>query len=181
MAYDKGRGTCVSTWNPVFVSIKYPAWNSERLANEANQQISCCQTTIEEFGRRMKGRFFVKGNKDERISNKCCDGEENVDCCERKWFLSKSTHQRGRACQFFKCFRLCSSSCEIWYQHYSVNRFFLLTVYLWLQQEIFCLNNIRGATITENLMTSLIISNKTSLQACLIYIASGYVLYVKEK
>ena len=34
--------------------------------NERNQQISCCQTTIEEFGRRMKGRFLVKGNKDER-------------------------------------------------------------------------------------------------------------------
>ena len=52
--------------------------------NERNQQISCCQTTIEEFGRRMKGRFLVKGNKDERIPSKCCDGEENVECCERK-------------------------------------------------------------------------------------------------
>ena len=50
----------------------------ERLANKTNQQISCCQTTIQEFGRRMKGRYLSKGNKDK----KCCDGKKNVDCVQ---------------------------------------------------------------------------------------------------
>ena len=30
----------------------------------------------------MKGGFLVKGNKDEGISKKSCDGEENVSCWE---------------------------------------------------------------------------------------------------
>ena len=54
----------------------HPTGNIERLSNKTNQQISCCQTTIQEFGRRMEGRFLVKGNKDKRIAKKCCDGEE---------------------------------------------------------------------------------------------------------
>ena len=37
-------------------------------------------TTIQEFGGWMKGRFPMKGNKDWRIPKNCCDGEENVDC-----------------------------------------------------------------------------------------------------
>ena len=31
----------------------------------------------EKFG--VRGRLLVKGNKDERITKKRCDGEENVD------------------------------------------------------------------------------------------------------
>ena len=74
---------CVMTKARVFVNRVHQISNTERLSNKTNQQVSCCQTPIQEFGRRMKGRFFVKGNKDERITKKCCDGEENVDCCER--------------------------------------------------------------------------------------------------
>ena len=64
----------------MFVSYGHPIRCIERLANKTNQQISCCQTTIQEFGRRMKGRYLSKGNKDERIPKKCCDGKKNVDC-----------------------------------------------------------------------------------------------------
>ena len=32
--------------------------------NKTNAEISYCQTAIQEFRRRMKGRFLVKGNKD---------------------------------------------------------------------------------------------------------------------
>ena len=32
----------------------------------------------EKFG--VRGRLLVKGNKDGRITEKRCDGEENVDC-----------------------------------------------------------------------------------------------------
>ena len=46
---------------------------------ESIQQISCCQTSMQEFGRGVKGRFLVKGNKDKKISRKRCDGEENVN------------------------------------------------------------------------------------------------------
>ena len=46
---------------------------------ESIQQISCCQTSMQEFGRGVKGRFLVKGNKDKKISCKRCDGEENVN------------------------------------------------------------------------------------------------------
>ena len=46
---------------------------------ESIQQISCCQTLMQEFGRGVKGRFLVKGNKDKKISRKRCDGEENVN------------------------------------------------------------------------------------------------------
>ena len=45
----------------------HPTGNTERLSNKTNQQISCCQTTIQEFGRRMEGRFLVKGNKDREL------------------------------------------------------------------------------------------------------------------
>ena len=37
--------------------------SNERLAYKTNQQISCCQTTIQEFGRRMERRYLVKCNK----------------------------------------------------------------------------------------------------------------------
>ena len=49
------------------------------LHQESNQQISCCQTSIRELGRGVKGMLLVKGNKDKRIAKKRCDGEENVD------------------------------------------------------------------------------------------------------
>ena len=35
---------------------------------------------MQEFGRRMEGRYFVKGNKDEKVPQKCHKREENVDC-----------------------------------------------------------------------------------------------------
>ena len=60
----------------MFVNYGHPIRCIERLANKTNQQISCCQTTIQEFGRWMKGRYPSKGNKDK----KCCDGKKNVDC-----------------------------------------------------------------------------------------------------
>ena len=111
---------------PVFVNHGHPMSNMERLSNKTNQQVSCCQTPIQEFGRRMKGRFFVKGNKDERISKKCCDGEENVDCCERNWCWLKPTHdQRGGAYQFFKCFL---SLFHLWWNLLSNNSAFVSSV-----------------------------------------------------
>ena len=48
--------------------------------NKTNQQISCCETLIEEFVWRMEGRLLVKGNDDKSIPKNYCDGEENVDC-----------------------------------------------------------------------------------------------------
>ena len=76
MACDDDRVICV-------VEIRKAQGSIEGLGNKANQKISCCQTTIQEFGRWMKGRFLVKGNKDQRIPKKCCHGEESVHCCER--------------------------------------------------------------------------------------------------
>ena len=55
-------------------------FGDERLAYQTNQQISCCQTTIQEFGRRMERRYLVKCNKDQRIPKKCCKGKKNVGC-----------------------------------------------------------------------------------------------------
>ena len=45
--------------------------------------------------RGLKGRSLVMGNKNKRIAKKRCDGEENVDYCERNWFLLTPTYQRG--------------------------------------------------------------------------------------
>ena len=70
---------CESENTPVPKSAGDQKGSIERLVNKTNQQISCCQTTIQEFGRRMKGRFPVKGNKDKSIPKKCSDGEENVN------------------------------------------------------------------------------------------------------
>ena len=64
----------------MFVNHGHPTGNTERLSNKTNQQISCCQTTIQEFGRRMEGRFLVNGNKDKRINKKCCDVKCDVKC-----------------------------------------------------------------------------------------------------
>ena len=68
---------CVSIKTPVFVKHRQIGW-----VTKTNQQISGCQTMIQEFGWRMEGRFLMKGNKDKRIPKSCCDGEENVDCRE---------------------------------------------------------------------------------------------------
>ena len=44
----------------------------------------------------MEGRFFVKGKKNERIPENCCDGEENVDCWELQGLLFWFTYpQQG--------------------------------------------------------------------------------------
>ena len=74
--------------------------NIESLANETNQKISRCQTTVQRFGRWMNGRFFAKGNKDKRIPESCRDGEEDVYYCEMNRLLLQSTIQRGRIYQF---------------------------------------------------------------------------------
>ena len=89
MACDDDRVICVEENSPVFESpgIRKAQGSIEGLGNKANQKISCCQTTIQEFGRWMKGRFLVKGNNDQRIPKKCCDGEENVHRCERNWSI----------------------------------------------------------------------------------------------
>ena len=85
MACDDDRVICVIENSPVFESpgIRKAQGSMERLGNKANQKISCGQTTIQEFGRWMEGRFLVKGNKDQRIPKKCCHGKENVHRCER--------------------------------------------------------------------------------------------------
>ena len=83
---------CVPTKTPVFVNHRHPVNSTVRLGNKTNQQISCCQTTIQELGWRMKARFLVKGNEDKRISKNCCDGEENIDCWEWNGLLFKLTY-----------------------------------------------------------------------------------------
>ena len=51
----------------------------KRLGNKTNQQISCCQTTIQEFGWWMKEDFLLRATRiDEGIPKKFCDGEDNV-------------------------------------------------------------------------------------------------------
>ena len=43
----------------------------------------------------MEGWLFVKGNKDERIPENCCDGEEDVDCWEWNGLSLNSPTQTG--------------------------------------------------------------------------------------
>ena len=75
---------CVSAKTPAaFVNNGNPKSCKKRIRNKTNEEISYCQTTIQQFGRRMKGRFLVKGNKDKSIPKKCREGEENVDCLQR--------------------------------------------------------------------------------------------------
>ena len=71
--------------------------NHDRLAKNANQQVSLCQTTIQEFGRRVKGRFLMKGNKDKRTPKTDYDGEENVNCWVVDGLWLKSIYQRRDA------------------------------------------------------------------------------------
>ena len=59
----------------VFVNRGYQISNTERLSNKTKQQVSCCQTTIQEF---------VKGKKDKRIPKTGYDGEE-IDSDTRVW------------------------------------------------------------------------------------------------
>ena len=84
MACDDVRVIYVLENSPVFErpGIQKAQGSMERLGNKANRQISCCQTTIQEFGRWMEGRFLVKGNKDQIVPKKCCHGKENVHRCE---------------------------------------------------------------------------------------------------
>ena len=62
---------CVLTETPVFVNQGHIVSSNDIPAKNANQQVNCCQTTIQEF---------VKGKKDKRIPKTGYDGEENVNC-----------------------------------------------------------------------------------------------------
>ena len=106
MAWYEDCFPCVPKKTTVFVNHGHPLSSIERLCNKTNQQMSCCQTTIQEFGWRMERRFLVKGNKDKRIPKSCCDGEENVDCWEWNELFFKLIYRN----QSFKCFCVCSIS-----------------------------------------------------------------------
>ena len=60
------KSSLVST--PVSVNNRHPISSMDTLSNKINQQISCCRTTIKEFGRRMKGRLLVKSNREKENS-----------------------------------------------------------------------------------------------------------------
>ena len=54
----------------------------------------------------MKGIYFVKGNKDEEVPQKCHEREENVDFRKIKWLLSHLPAYDGektRSSNFFVC------------------------------------------------------------------------------
>ena len=69
--HNVGCVPCVLTETPVFVNQGHIGSSHDRLAKNANQQVSCCQTTIQ---------VFVKGKKDKRIPKTGYEGEENVNC-----------------------------------------------------------------------------------------------------
>jgi len=52
----------VATKIPIFLNQGHPIDDKERLRNKTNTKISNCQTTKQEFGRRMKGRLLAKGD-----------------------------------------------------------------------------------------------------------------------
>ena len=133
MAWYEDCVPCVPKKTPVFVNHGNPISSIERLGNKTNQQISCCQTTIQEFGRRMEGRSLMKGNKDKRIPKSCCDGQENVDCRERNRL--KHIYRD----QSFKCFCLCSISRYICCCHHPAVVSTLLQVILSYNEEYFVL------------------------------------------
>ena len=133
MAWYDGCIPCVSTKTPVFVNHGHPVGSIERLVNKTNQQISCCQTTIQEFGWRMERRFLVKGNKDKRIPKSCCDGQENVDSRERNRLKHINRDQS------FKRFCLCSISLYICCCHHPAVVSTLLQVILSYNEEYFVL------------------------------------------
>ena len=133
MTWYDGCIPCVSTKTPVFVNHGHPVGSLERLVNKTNQKISCCQTTIKEFGWRIEGRFLMKGNKDKRIPKSCCDGQENVDSRERNRL--KHIYRD----QSFKCFCLCSISRYICCCHHPAVVSTLLQVILSYNEEYFVL------------------------------------------
>ena len=133
MAWYDGCIPCVSTKTLVFVNHGHPVGSIERLVNKTNQKISCCQTTIQEFGWRIEGRCLMKGNKDKRIPKSCCDGQENVDSRERNRL--KHIYRD----QSFKCFRLCSISRYICCCHHPAVVSTLLQVILRYNEEYFVL------------------------------------------
>ena len=117
----------------MFVNHGHPVGSLERLVNKTNQKISCCQTTIQEFGWRIEGRCLMKGNKDKRIPKSCCDGQENVDSRERNRL--KHIYRD----QSFKCFCLCSISRYICCCHHPAVVSTLLQVILSYNEEYFVL------------------------------------------
>ena len=60
------KSSLVST--PVSVNNRHPISSMDTLSNKINQQISCCRTTIKEFGRRMKRRLLEKSNREKENS-----------------------------------------------------------------------------------------------------------------
>ena len=60
------KSSLVST--PVSVNNRHLISSLDTLSNKINQQISCCRTTIKEFGRRMKGRLLEKSNREKENS-----------------------------------------------------------------------------------------------------------------
>ena len=57
----------------------HPIDNAERLCKKTNEEISCGQTSKQEFGRRMKRRHLAKCNEDHNIANSCSDAQKNVE------------------------------------------------------------------------------------------------------
>ena len=56
-----------------------PVHNTERLCNKTDAEISCGQTSKQEFGRRMKGGHFAKGYEDQSIAKNSSNGQKNVE------------------------------------------------------------------------------------------------------
>ena len=80
----------------VFVNQRHLTSSVERLANKTNKESGCCQTTIQEFERRMKQKFLVQGNEEEGIPKKYCDGEENVNCSKNKLTVVVTQQKKER-------------------------------------------------------------------------------------
>ena len=79
MACNNTSDSSVATKFPLCVSHRHPGDNIERLRNKTNAEISCGQTSKQEFGRRMKGRHLVEGNEDKNIAKNCSNGQKNVE------------------------------------------------------------------------------------------------------
>ena len=132
---------------PVFLNRGHPISSIERLGNKTNQQISCCYRMVMEFVRRVEGRFLVKGNKDERICNEWCDGEKNVHWWEKVNLWCNPLAKDGVHSSSTNVF-MCSTPSELCCRHCSVFVSFSLYWGNW-QQEMFRLNSIHRATMTE--------------------------------
>ena len=86
--HNVGCVPCVLTETPVFVKQGHIVSSHDRLAKNAIQQVSCCQTTI---------RVFVKGKKDKRNPKTGYEGEENINCWVVDGLWLKSIYQRRSA------------------------------------------------------------------------------------